>query len=342
MKYAKNIIEPIGNTPIVKLNSVAKEVEANVFVKLEYLNPGGSVKDRMAQQLVSDAEKSGKLKKGYTIIEATGSGNTGIGLAMIAAVRGYNTIFTMPDKNSQEKINILKAYGAEVIICPTNVPADDPRSYYEVAKRLAAEIPNSFLANQYNNPSNPRAHYSYTGPEIWEQTDGEIDYFVAGMGTGGTISGISNYLKEKNEKVQVIGVDPVGSLYHEYFKTKTVKSQPKSYKIEGIGEDFIPNTMDFSNIDDVVQVTDKESYLMARKLAKEEGMLVGSSSGAAVVGALKYIKANNVQKGKNVVILLPDSGRNYLSKIFNDQWMEEQGFIEPKQARNEQTKYRVN
>lgn len=334
MKYAENILEPIGNTPLVKLNSVVKGIDPTVFVKLEYLNPGGSIKDRMALQIINDAEKSGKLQRGYTIIEATGSGNTGIGLAMIAAVRGYHTIFTMPDKNSQEKINILKAYGAEVIICPTNVQAHDPRSYYKVAERMAREIPNSFLASQYSNPSNPRTHYLSTGPEIWEQTDGEIDYFIAGMGTGGTISGVSKYLKEKNDGVQVIGIDPIGSLYYEYFKTNTLNSKPKTYKIEGIGEDFVPETIDFSHIDDIMQVTDKEAYVMARRLASEEGILVGSSSGAAVVGALKYIKENNIPKGKNIVILLPDSGRSYLSKIFNDEWMEEQGFIEPKEEIN--------
>lgn len=331
MKFAKTIIESVGHTPLVKLNAVVKGIDANVFVKLEYLNPGGSVKDRIALQIIEDAEKSGKLKKGSTIIEATGSGNTGIGLAMIAAVRGYHTIFTMPDKNSQEKINILKAYGAEVIVCPTAVEAHDPRSYYKVAQQLAREVPNSFLANQYYNPSNPKAHYLATGPEIWEQTDGELDYFIAGMGTGGTITGTSKYLKEQNKNVQVIGVDPVGSLYYEYFKTNKLESKPKTYKIEGIGEDFVPETIDFSLVDDVVQVTDKEAYVMARRLASEEGILVGSSSGAAVVGAIKFLKANKISKGKNVVILLPDSGRSYLSKIFNDEWMEEQGFIEPKE-----------
>ena len=328
MKYAQTIIDTIGETPLIKLHAVTTGIFANIFVKLEYLNPGGSIKDRMALQIILDAEKNGTLKKGDTIIEATGSGNTGIGLAMIAAARGYKTVFSMPDKNSQEKINILKAYGAEVIVCPTNVDPEDPRSYYRVAEQLAKEIPHSFLASQYSNPSNPKGHYLSTGPELWQQSDGEIDYFIAGMGTGGTISGTAKYLKEQKKDLQVIGVDPIGSLYYEYFKTKTMNSKPKTYKIEGIGEDFVPETIDFSLIDDVVQVTDREAYRMARRLAREEGILVGSSSGAAVVGALKFAKENALAADKNIVVLLPDSGRSYLSKIFNDEWMMEQGFIE--------------
>lgn len=342
MKYAETILDSVGKTPLIKLNKVVKDLKPDVFVKLEYLNPGGSIKDRMALQIVLDAEKKGKLKKGYTIIEATGSGNTGIGLAMIAAVRGYHAIFTMPDKNSQEKINMLKAYGAEVIVCPTNVQPHDPTSYYKVAQRMAQEIPNSFLASQYKNPSNPQAHYLATGPELWKQTEGDLDYFIAGMGTGGTISGVSKYLKEQKQSVKVIGVDPLGSLYYDYFKTNTLDSKPKTYKIEGIGEDFVPETIDFSLIDDVVQVTDKEAYVMARRLASEEGILVGSSSGAAVVGALKFIAENNIPKGKKLVILLPDSGRSYLSKIFNDEWMEEQGFIEPVTQGNKTTEIIIN
>jgi cystathionine beta-synthase len=318
----KNITDFIGNTPLVELTTISSVVEPKIYVKLEYMNPGGSVKDRMALQIINDAEEKGVLKKGATIIESTGSGNTGIGLAMIASVRGYKTIFTMPDKNSREKANILKAYGAEVIICRTNVPPDDPRSYYKTAERLAREIPDSFFARQYSNKSNPKAHYLSTGPEIWEQTDRKIDYFIAGMGTGGTISGVGKFLKEKKKSIQVIGVDPVGSLYTDYFRTKEVKQVTKTYLIEGIGEDFIPTTIDFSFIDDTVQITDKEAYQMARRLAREEGILVGSSSGAAVAGALKYIKQKEISKEKIIVILLPDSGRSYLSKIFNDDWMQ--------------------
>ena len=328
MKNSNSLINFIGNTPLIRLNTIINDDYANVFVKLEYLNPGGSVKDRMALQIITDAEEKGILKKGDTIVEATGSGNTGIGLAMIAAIRGYKTIFTMPDKNSAEKINMLKAYGAKVVICPTNVPPNDPRSYYQVAQRLVKVIPDAFFANQYSNSSNPKAHYLSTGPEIWNQTEGEIDYFIAGMGTGGTISGTGKFLKDKKKTIKVIGVDPVGSIYTDYFKKKLVNNAAKTYLTEGIGEDFIPRTIDFSFIDSVVQVTDKEAYLMARRLAKEEGILVGSSSGAAVAGALKYSKQKKIAKNKNIVVLLPDSGRSYLSKIFNDEWMRENNLLE--------------
>jgi cystathionine beta-synthase len=323
MDKTKNIIEYIGETPLIRLQHVVGDIEASILVKLEYLNPGGSCKDRMALQIIIDAEKKGLLKKGDTIIECTGSGNTGIGLAMIAAVKGYKTIFTMPDKNSMEKINILKAYGATVVICPTNVAPEDPRSYYQAAARMAKMIPDSFFASQYSNPSNPKAHYLSTGPEIWEQTRGEIDYFVAGMGTGGTISGTGMFLKEKNSDVTIVGVDPKGSLYADYFKKRKLTKRAKTYLIEGIGEDFIPETIDFTFIDDVIQVTD----LMARLLARKEGLLTGSSSGAAVAGALKYIKRKKIGKGKNVVVLLPDSGRSYLSKIYNDVWMKEHNLL---------------
>lgn len=323
----KNIIDFIGNTPMVRLSDEFTRVRANVFVKLEYLNPGGSSKDRMALQIINDAEEQGLLKKGATIIECTGSGNTGIGLAMIAAIRGYKTIFTMPDKNSLEKINMLKAYGAKVIICPTDVPPDDPRSYYQVAERMAKVIPDAFFARQYFNPSNPKAHYLTTGPEIWEQTGGKLDYFIAGMGTGGTISGTGKFLKEKNKSLKVIGVDPKGSIYKECFIHGKPKKAAKTYLIEGIGEDFIPETINFSYIDEIIQVTDKEAYHMARRLAKEAGILVGSSSGAAVAGALKFCKQNKITKNKNLLILLPDSGRSYLSKIFNDEWMSKNNLI---------------
>lgn len=332
MKYAKNILDIVGNTPLVKLNKLSGGIKATVLMKLEYVNPGGSIKDRMALQIVKDAEKAGKLKKGYTIIEATGAGNTGIGLAIVAAIRGYRTIFTMPDKNSNEKINLLKAYGAEVVVCPTNVLPDDPRSYYKVAERLAGEIPNSFFARQYQNPSNPKTHYLTTGPEIWEQTDGKITHFVAGMGTGGTISGIGKFLKEKKKDIKIIGVDPIGSLFYDYFYKSTVESRPKTYRIEGIGEDFIPETIDFSYIDEVIQVNDKQAYGMARSLASTEGLLPGSSSGAAVFATLKI--ARDLPKDSVIVTLLPDTGRNYLSKIYNDDWMRENGFLE-KEAKNE-------
>ncbi len=325
MQYAKNITESIGSTPLIKLNKLVEGIVATVLVKLEYVNPGGSIKDRMALNAINDAEKSGRLKKGNTIIECTGSGNTGIGLAMIAAVRGYKTIFTMPDKNSAEKINLLKAYGAQVVICPTAVAPEDPRSYYKVAEKLAQETPHSFFVQQYSNPSNPNAHYLSTGPEIWEQTEGSIDYFVAGMGTGGTISGTGKYLKEQKKEVKTIGVDPIGSLYYDYYHTKKTVDAAKTYLIEGIGEDFIPGTINFSYIDDVVRVTDKEAYQMARRLAREEGILVGSSSAAAVVGALHVAK--RLSEDTIMVVLLPDSGRNYLSKIFNDEWMKEKNLL---------------
>lgn len=327
MQDVKTITDYIGITPLIKLQNIVSDADATVLVKLEYLNPGGSVKDRMALQIISDAENKGLLKKGDTIIECTGSGNTGIGLAMIAAVRGYKTIFTMPDKNSMEKINILKAYGAKVVICPTNVTPEDPRSYYQVAERMAKMIPGAFFARQYQNPSNPKAHYLSTGPEIWEQTAGTIDYFIAGMGTGGTITGTGMFLKEKNPNVSVIGVDPIGSIYTNYFKKKKLTKKAKTYLIEGIGEDFIPETIDFSFVDAVIQVSDKEAYLMARDLARREGILTGSSSGAAVAGALKYIKRKKIGKGKTIVILLPDSGRSYLSKLYNDQWMKEHNLL---------------
>ncbi len=324
---ANTLIDFIGNTPLVRLSDQFTGVSANVFVKLEYLNPGGSSKDRMALQIINDAEEKGILKKGATIVECTGSGNTGIGLAMIAAIRGYKTIFTMPDKNSLEKINMLKAYGAKVIVCPTDVEPSDPRSYYQVAERLAKNIPGAFFARQYFNPSNPKAHYLSTGPELWEQTGGKIDYFVAGMGTGGTISGTGKFLKDKKKSLKVIGVDPKGSIYQECFATGKINKAAKTYLIEGIGEDFIPETIDFSLIDTIMQVTDKEAYQMARRLAKEEGILVGSSSGAAVVGAIKFLKQNKISKNKNAIVLLPDSGRSYLSKIFNDEWMKEHSLL---------------
>ncbi len=318
-----NILEVIGNTPLIKLNKVTKGLKPNVYVKAEFLNPGGSVKDRMALFMIEDAEKKGLLKPGGTIVENT-SGNTGAGLAMVAAVKGYKTVFTMPDKMSKEKINLLKAFGAEVVITPTDVPADSPESYYSVAKRIAKER-NAYYPDQYNNPKNPEAHYKTTGPEIWKQMEGKIDYFVAGIGTGGTFSGVAKYLKEKNPKIKVIAVDPKGSIFYDYFKTKKLV-KPHVYKVEGIGEDYLVSTMDITLVDDIIQVDDKESFLMARRLVREEGLFVGGSSGSAVSAALRLAKT--IDKKKNIVVILPDSGSRYLSKIFNDDWMKENGFLE--------------
>jgi len=324
MNYHQNILELIGNTPLVKLTKVTAGIKATILAKLEFMNPGGSVKDRIAVYMIEKAIKNGLLKPGGTIIEST-SGNTGIGLAMYAAVKGFKAIFTIPDKMSQEKINLLKAFGAEVIVCPTNVPPDSPESYYEVAKKLAKETPNSYFVNQYHNEDNVEAHYMTTGPEIWTQTGGRIDYLVAGAGTGGTISGVGKFLKEKNPNVKVIAVDPIGSVYHDWFKYKKL-IEPKVYMVEGIGEDMLCETMHFEVIDDIIQVSDAEAFYMARKLAREEGILAGGSSGAAVHAAIKV--AQNLPEDKVVVVILPDTGRNYISKIFNDEWMKEKGFID--------------
>jgi cystathionine beta-synthase len=319
MKYANNILELIGNTPLVKLNNVTKELKPLILAKLEYLNPGGSVKDRIGIKMIEKAEKEGLLKKNGNIVEPT-SGNTGVGLAMVAAIKGYKCTFVMPDKMSEEKIRLLRAYGSDVVITPTNVPPESPESYYSVSDRLAKELPNGYKPDQYSNMSNPQAHYETTGPEIWDQTDGKIDYFFAGMGTGGTITGVARYLKEKNPNIKIIGVDPEGSLYSG--------DTAKPYKIEGIGEDFIPKTIDLKIIDDIITVGDKESFIMTRRLAREEGILVGGSCGAAVVGVVKYVEKYNIPENKVIVVLLPDSGRSYLSKIFNDDWMRENGFLD--------------
>ena len=320
----ENILQAIGNTALVRLNRVAHDVPADIYVKCEYLNPGGSMKDRMTLNMVQHAEERGELKPGGTIVEAT-SGNTGAGLAMIAAVRGYHCVFVMPDKMSQEKIATLRAWGARVVVCPTAVEPEDPRSYYSVAKRIAQETPNCFYANQYHNPDNPGGHYVSTGPEIWEDTGGEIDAFVAGLGTGGTMAGVGRYLKEKKPQVQLIGVDPIGSLYYDYIKTQRV-TKPFTYKVEGIGEDFFPSTFDPKLLDDVVRVDDKECFLMTRDLVRLEGLYCGGSSGAAVAGAIKY--ARKAGKKQNIVVLLPDGAAKYLSKIFNDEWMREHGLLD--------------
>ena len=313
----ENILEAIGRTPLIKLNRIAKGIAAPVYVKADNLNPGGSVKDRIAVTMIEDGERRGLLRPGGTIIEGT-SGNTGLGLAIFAAVKGYKVIFTINDKQSQEKMDVLRAMGADVIVCPTAVAPDDPRSYYSVAQKLAKEIPNSYYPNQYENPQNPQAHYQTTGPEIWEDSEGKVTHFVAGMGTGGTISGVGRYLKEKNPAIQLIGVDPIGSLYFEKKKKGTVgKAEP--YVVEGIGEDFFPSAMNLDILDDVYQVTDGECFVWARKLARTEGIFAGGSAGGAVSVGLQV--ARKLTADHMVVVFLPDSGDRYLSKIYNDDWM---------------------
>ncbi|MBD3298681.1 MAG: pyridoxal-phosphate dependent enzyme [candidate division Zixibacteria bacterium] len=321
-----NVLEAIGQTPLVSLHRVIGSIKSPVWAKVEFLNPGGSIKDRMAIHIIDKAEKEGRLKPGGTIVENT-SGNTGVGVAMVAAVRGYRAIFTMPDKMSTEKINLLKAYGAKVVITPTNVPADSPESYYETAKRIHHETPGSFYLNQYHNPDNIEAHYVTTGPEIWEQTDGQIDCFIAGIGTGGTLSGAGRYLKEKNPNIKVIAVDPEGSVFYDWYQGKTKDQlEPRAYKVEGIGEDMVVEAMDFSIVDDMVQVDDKECFNMARRLTTEEGLFGGGSSGGAVAGLVKYLSRND--HFNCVVTVLPDSGTRYLSKIFSDEWMRDCGFLD--------------
>lgn len=321
---ANHLFECIGHTPLVRLNKVIGNITSTIAAKLESLNPSGSVKDRIGWYLIEQAEKRGELKPGGTIVEAT-SGNTGMALAVAAAIKGYKSIFVIPDKMSKEKINALRAFGAKVIVTPTNVEPDDPRSYYSVAKRLAEVTPSAFYANQYHNPDNPDAHYHSTGPEIWEQTQGTLDTFILGIGTGGTMTGTARYLKEKNSKIKIVGVDPEGSVFYDYFHSKK-KIKPRAYRIEGIGEDFFPSTTDLTLLDDIVQVEDKESHQMARQLLVKEGLFVGSSSGAAVVGAIRY--AGKLKKPENIVVILPDSGSRYLTKLFNDQWLMDQGLWE--------------
>jgi cystathionine beta-synthase len=319
-----NIIEAVGRTPLIRLNRMANGLKPQIWVKAEMLNPGGSVKDRIGITMIADAEKKGLLKPGGTIIEGT-SGNTGMGLALVAAVRGYKCVFTTTDKQSKEKVDLLKALGAEVIVCPTAVEPEDPRSYYSVAKKLAREIPNSYYPNQYDNPTNPEAHYQMTGPEIWEDTEGQITHFVCGMGTGGTITGVGRYLKEKNPKVQIVGVDPEGSLYYDFHKTgKIVKA--RTYVVEGIGEDFFPTTMDMKILDDVIQVNDEECFVAARRLAKLEGIFTGGSGGGCMSGALRL--ARDLGPEAFIVALMPDTGMRYLSKVYNDEWMRERGYVE--------------
>ncbi len=320
----ENITQAVGNTPIVRLNKVTQGLASEIYVKCEYLNPGGSHKDRLAWNLLRRAEEDG-LKPGGTNVEAT-SGNTGASLALLAAVRGYKCIFIMPDKMSQEKISNLRAFGAKVVVCPTAVDAEDPRSYYKVSRRIADETPNSFYANQYHNPANPEAHYISSAPEIWKQTNGDFDAFVAGMGTGGTISGCGKYFKERKPSIQLVGVDPVGSLYYDFVKSGRI-TKPFSYKVEGIGEDFFPSTMNLKIIDEIVRVDDKECFLMTRDLTRLEGLFVGGSGGAAVSGAIKYARQYPDKKMK-ILVFLCDGGNKYVSKIFNDEWMRENGFLE--------------
>jgi cystathionine beta-synthase len=321
-----NILGAMGGTPLVRLHRVSSGVRAQMVAKVEYFNPGGSVKDRIGITIIEDAERRGLLKPGGTIVEAT-SGNTGVGLAIAAALKGYKCVFVLADKQSEEKRQTLRAYGARVIVTPTNVEPDDPRSYYSVAKRIVAETPNSILANQYHNPVNTQTHYETTGPEIWRQTAGKIDVFVAGLGTGGTISGVGRFLKEQNPDIQIVGVDPVGSILRDYFYTGQF-TEAHSYKVEGVGEDFIPSIYDFSVIDDIMKVTDKESFLMTRRLTREEGLFVGGSCGFAMAGALRYVAERDLGPDKLVVVLLPDSGARYLGKIFNDTWMRENQYLD--------------
>jgi len=316
LRYCENALEAIGHTPLVKLNKVTDGAKCLVLAKIEYMNPGGSVKDRPAVAMLDAAERAGLLKPGGTIVEPT-SGNTGSGLAMAAAIRGYRCILVMPDKMSKEKVDLLRAYGAEVVVTPTNVPNDSPESYYGVANRLSSEIPGAFQPNQFHNHHNPDAHYRSTGPEIWEQTGGRITHFVAGLGTGGTISGTARYLKDQNANIHVVGADPEGSIYSGDI--------PKSYHVEGIGMSYLPETVDLKVIDEMVRVTDRESFLMARRITREEGLLVGGSSGTAAVAAVKLAKT--LPEDAILVVIFPDSGRGYMSKIFNDEWMIANGFL---------------
>jgi len=323
--WHNNILDTIGNTPMVRLNKVTKDIPATVLAKIETTNPGNSIKDRMALKMIEDAEKSGKLKPGGTIIEGT-SGNTGMGLAIAAVIKGYKCIFTSTDKQSKEKFDALRAFGAEVIVCPTNVDPEDSRSYYSVSSRLEREVPNSWKPNQYDNLSNSQAHYESTGPEIWEQTEGKITHLVAGVGTGGTISGIAKYLKEKNPAIQILGIDTYGSVFKKYKETGIMdKHEIYPYITEGIGEDFLPQNVDFSLIDHFEKVTDKDAALMTREIARKEGIFAGNSTGSAIAGVLQM--KDKFKEGDVVVVIFPDHGTRYLGKMYNDDWLRDRGFL---------------
>lgn len=325
MQYAKNILETIGNTPLVRLNNITKGIEATVLAKVEFFNPGSSVKDRMALKMVEDAEQDGRLNPGGTIVEGT-SGNTGMGLALAAIVKGYQLICVSTDKQSKEKFDILRAVGAEVVVCPTNVAPEDPRSYYSTSKRIAEETPNSWYVNQYDNPSNSIAHYQQTGPEIWNQTNGKITHFVVGVGTGGTISGVGKYLKEKNPAIKIWGIDTYGSVFKKYHETGVFdENEIYPYITEGIGEDILPENVNFDVIDSFEKVTDKDAAIYTRKLAREEGIFAGNSCGAAVRGVIQLEK--HFKKEDVVVVLLHDSGSRYVGKMYNDEWMKENNFL---------------
>jgi cystathionine beta-synthase len=325
MQYANNILETIGNTPLVKLNKITSDVKAVVLAKVESFNPGNSVKDRMALKMIEDAEADGRLKPGGTIVEGT-SGNTGMGLALAAIVKGYKLICVSTDKQSKEKFDVLRAVGAEVIVCPTNVAPDDPRSYYSTSKRIGQETPNAWYVNQYDNPSNAQAHYEQTGPEIWEQTAGKITHFLVGVGTGGTISGVAKYLKERNPAIKIWGIDTYGSVFKKYHETGIFdKNEIYPYITEGIGEDILPGNVDFSLIDHFEKVTDKDAAVFTRRLAKEEGIFAGNSCGAAVKGLLQL--KDNFNENDVVVVLLHDSGSRYIGKMYNDEWMKEQNLF---------------
>jgi len=325
MKYYKNILETIGNTPLVKINQITKDIPALVLAKVETTNPGNSIKDRMAIKMIEDAEKDGRLKPRGTIIEGT-SGNTGMGLAIAAIMKGYHCIFTTTDKQSKEKVDALRAFGAEVIVCPTDVDPEDPRSYYSVSSRLEKEVPNSWKPNQYDNPSNAQAHYESTGPEIWEQTEGKITHLVVGVGTGGTISGTGKYLKEKNPNIQVLGIDTYGSVFKKYKETGIFdKDEIYPYVTEGIGEDFLPENVDFNVIDHFEKVTDKDAAIMTRRITKEEGIFAGNSAGSAMAGLVQM--KDRFKAGDVVVVIFHDHGTRYLGKMFNDDWMKMKGWI---------------
>lgn len=326
MKIAKNVLETIGNTPMVKINRITKDLKATVVVKIETGNPGNSIKDRMAVKMIEDAEKDGRLKPGGTIIEGT-SGNTGMGLAIAAVIKGYKCIFTTTDKQSKEKVDALRAFGAEVIVCPTNVDPEDPRSYYSVSSRLEKEIPNSWKPNQYDNLSNTQAHYEQTGPEIWAQTEGKVTHLVVGVGTGGTITGTGKYLKEKNPNIKVLGIDTYGSVFKKYKETGIFdKNEIYPYITEGIGEDFLPQNVDFNVIDHFEKVTDKDAAIMTRRIAREEGIFAGNSAGSAMAGLIQM--KDMFKEGDLVVVIFHDHGSRYLGKMFNDEWMRDRGFLE--------------